>query len=207
MSGLRAKSVRCSLVVAAIITALPFSAHAGSDSPVKSDVTIYLDGPLLHRGGTVFVVPRAVSSDAWKISHDLPNPARSDPRLYARKPLSDGDRRLSVTASGQISVVRFDYPDEGTFNFRFVPAPESGVPPEKQSSVLLSTGNSYDYHPQTGKEMFVPQLQIVAIAGPDADEGKSRALISQVKLGYLEERYQCEKFQNALSCVVQERNE
>jgi hypothetical protein len=67
---------------------------------IKSDITIYLDGPLLDRGGTVFVVPREVPVDDWKTLPDQPNPARTDPRLDIRKPITERDRRLSVLASG-----------------------------------------------------------------------------------------------------------
>ena len=175
------------------------------DKPMKADVTIYLDGPLLNRGGTVFVVPREVPSHEWKPQSDLPNPARSDSRLDERKPITERDRRLSVRASAQVSVVRFDYPAGGTFEFRFLPSRESGVPPEKQGSVLVETGNTYDYHPKTDAEMFIPRYQVLTILGPDADETQSRALGSEVKLGYLEERYMCDRFEGALSCAVRER--
>ncbi|MEP7452701.1 hypothetical protein [Phyllobacterium sp. SB3] len=175
------------------------------DNPIKSDVTIYLDGPLLNRGGTVFVVPREVPLDNWKPHPAQPNPARQDSRLDVRKPILEHDRRLSVLAFGQVSIVRFDYPAGGSYEFRFLPSLESGVPPEKQGSVLVEAGNTYDYHPKTREEMFVPVVQVFSILGPDADESESRSLGSEVKLGYLEERYNCKEFESSLSCVVRER--
>lgn len=194
-------------VPGAVFAILHVNTHTveARDHTMKSDVTIYLDRPLLDRGGTVFVVPREVSVDEWKSPSDQPNPARSDPRLNIRKPIAQQDRRLSARASGQISVVRFDYPTGGSYNFRFLPSLESGIPPERQSSVLVTTGNTYDYHPKTGEEIFIPQFQVFTILGPDADESGSRTLVSDVKLGYLEERYSCNQFESVISCNVRER--
>ncbi|WP_130272843.1 hypothetical protein [Phyllobacterium myrsinacearum] len=174
------------------------------DYSMKSDVTIYLDRPLLDRGGTVFVVPNEIPADEWKPHLDQPNPARSDPRLDIRVPITARDRRLSARASGQVSVVRFDYPKGGSYDFRFLPSLESGVPPEKQGSILVTAGNTYDYHPKTREEKFIPEFQVFTIIGPDADEEKSRALVSEVKLGYLEERYNCAPFEGVVSCSVRE---
>jgi hypothetical protein len=196
----------CFLVASAIVLALSINSQiaAAQDHTMKSDVTIYLDGPLLNNGGTVFVVPREVPAADWTTKSEQPNPARSDPRLDARKPIGMQDKRLSAIATGQVSVVRFDYPENGSYDFRFLPSLESGVPPERQGSVLVTVGNTYDYEPKTRKEKFVPQFQVFTILGSGADEGKSRALISEVKLGYLEERYDCRHFENVLSCTVKE---
>lgn len=174
------------------------------DSAMKSDVTIYLDRPLLDRGGTVFVVPNEIPVDEWKPHPDQPNPARSDSRLDARNPITGHDRRLSARASGEVSIVRFDYPKGGNYDFRFLPSLESEVPPERQGSVLVTAGNTYDYHPKTREERFVPEFQVFTILGPDANEEKSRALVSDVKLGYLEERYNCRKFESVISCNVRD---
>ena len=172
---------------------------------MKSDVTIYLDPPLLDRGGTVFVIPTEVPIDAWKPRTDLANPARSDWRLDTRKPIGSEDRRLSARISDQISIVRFDYPAGGSYDFRFLPTLESGVAPERQGSVLVSTGNTYDYHPKTGVEVFIPTFQVFTILGPDGDEAAARALVSEVKLGHLEERYRCDEFEAALACSVKDK--
>lgn len=206
MFNLRNDVFQLNVVLSAILLVSSSNGHADNARLMKSDVTIYLDGLLLNRGGTVFVVPREVPVDEWKPQPDQPNPSRSDSRLDVRKPIREIDRRLSVDAFAQVSIVRFDYPKGGAFEFRFLPAPNSGLSPEKQGSVLVTTGNTYDYHPQSRKEMFVPQFQVLSILGPDADAENSRALVSEVKLGYLEERYDCKKFEKAISCVVQERN-
>jgi hypothetical protein len=182
-----------------------FMVTAG-DAQMKSDVTIYLDRPLLDRGGTVFVIPREVAVEDWQPQPGKPNPAKSDWRLETRKPVGAQDRRLSAQISDQISIVRFDFPKGGSYDFRFLPTLDSGVAPERQGSVLLSTGNTYDYHPQTGAEMFVPEFQLFTILGPDGIEAASRALVSDVKLGYLEERYHCKEFDGALACGVQEKS-
>ena len=167
---------------------------------MKADMTIYIEGALLQRGGTVFVVPREVPASEWRGTDELPNPARSDWRLDSRKPIGPNDRRLSVRTSAPVSIVRFDYPTGGTHEFRFLPAPESDVPPERQGSVKVSFGNTYDYHPITREEMFVPTMHVFSILGPDADESRSRALVSRVKVGYLKERYDCTRFESALAC-------
>lgn len=173
---------------------------AAEDGLVRADVSIYLEGALLERGGTVFVLPREVAAEAWASSPDLPNPARSDQRLDDRRPTGEGDRRLSVLASGQVSIVRFDYPVGGTYDFRFLPALDSGVAPEGLGSVLVEVGTTYDYHPETRAEVFVPQVQVITILGPDGDPARARALAIAIKLGHLEERYTCDHFESALVC-------
>jgi hypothetical protein len=185
-------------VLAALMLEIPPVVAKGHK--MKSDVTIYLDGTLLERGGTVFVVPREVPSELWVPQLEQPNPARSDSRLDQRKPITAQDRRLSVKISDIVSIVRFDYPIGGNFEFRFLPSLESGVPPEKQGSVLVGVGNTYDYHPVTDLELFVPTFQAFSILGADANEEGTRILITKLKLGYLEERYECESFENALAC-------
>jgi hypothetical protein len=174
------------------------------EKQMKSDVTIFLSGPLLMRGGTVFVVPREVSVDKWRRPSGLPNPALLDWRLDVNKPITSQDRRLSSSISAQISIVRFDFPTGGTYEFRFLPSLESGVAPETQGSRLLESGNTYDYHPNTGEELFVPVFQLFTILGPESDDGRSMELVSEVKLGFLEERYRCQRFDSTLSCSVGE---
>lgn len=199
-----AKKLAGFFLIAGVVSTLVASSQIAEaqDNTVKSDVTIYLDGPLLNRGGTVFVVPREVQQDEWKPHPDQSNPARNDPRLDIRKPITLQDRRLSALVFSQISIVRFDYPAGGSYDFRFLPSLESEVTPEKQGSILVTVGNTYDYHPKTREEMFVPVVQVFTILGPDANEGTSRSLVSDVKLGYLQERYDCKQFENALSCSV-----
>ncbi len=172
---------------------------------MKSDVTIYLDRPLLDRGGTVFVIPNEIPVELWKPHADLPNPARSDWRLETRKPIGSQDRRLSARITDQVSIVRFDYPAGGSYDFRFLPTLDSGVSPERQGSVLVSTGNTYDYHPKTHAEVFIPEFQVFTILGPNGDEAAARALVSETKLGYLEERYRCEQFEGVLACTVRDK--
>ncbi|MEI4482774.1 MULTISPECIES: hypothetical protein [unclassified Phyllobacterium] len=205
MFNFRNDVFQLNVVLSAILLVSSSNGHADNAHLMKSDVTIYLDGLLLNRGGTVFVVPREIPVDEWEPQPDQPNPSRSDSRLDVRKPISERDRRLSVLAFGQVSIVRFDYPAGGSYDFRFLPSLESGIPPEKQGSALVEAGNTYDYHPKTREEMFVPVVQVFSILGPDADESESRSLGSEVKLGYLEERYNCKEFEGSLSCVVRER--
>lgn len=179
--------------------------------PLLTDVTIYLDGPLLRRGGTVFVVPNEVSQADWKAEPSLPNPARDDPRLDVRVPIGPDDRRLSVVLSAPLGVVRFDALEGGANRFRFLPVPDSGVAPEQQGSVLVSVGSAYDYHPETGEERFVPSTQTFAILTPGADEEAakraSRSYAVPIRLGFLEERYPCERFEGALACDATAINE
>lgn len=61
-----------------------------------SDLTIYLQWPLLGQGGTVIIVPQEVTIDQWQSQPEAENPARSDAYPASLKPLPPNGRRLGV---------------------------------------------------------------------------------------------------------------
>lgn len=184
----------------------PAGGHAGTQAP-RTDLTIYVDGALLERGGLVVVLPTQVPLAEWRERQGRPNPAASDPRLDRRKPIGPADRRLSVRVSAVTAVVEFAYPQGGGFNYRVLPLPGSTVRPEQLGSLMLSTGQSGDRHPTTGERVKRPIAQDLLVIRAamdgttiDARARAARARASELRTGFLEQRYACERFERALAC-------
>jgi hypothetical protein len=182
------------------------AANSTGEAKMKSDVTIYLEPPILGGGGTIIVLPNEVPADEWRKATGLPNPALNDGRLSGQKPIGTDDRRLSAIVSDPISVVKFDYPAGGTFVFRPLPAIGSDYPIERQASKLVSIGSAGDLHPVTGEDVDIPRVQVLHVRGAEVSEERSRELAERVRLGFLEDRYGCRKFDHVLSCSASKDN-
>jgi hypothetical protein len=200
MSQLSKSAVSLSLAAACLAIAFQSAANSAQEIELKSDVTIYLEPPILGGGGTIIVLPTEVPVDEWRQDKGLPNPALKDNRLADRKPVTPQDRRLSVVVSDPVSVVKFNYPAGGTFIFRPLPAIDSNYPVHEQASVLMTVGSAGDLHPVTGEEVDLPRVQVLHILGRQVSEDRSRQIGEDVRLGFLSERYDCKQFENATSC-------
>lgn len=75
----------------------------------NSDVTIYLDHPILTSGGTVMVLPTEVDKEVWAQQQGIENPAQGDRVLDNIRPIQSADRRLGVIVSAPMSIVRFHF--------------------------------------------------------------------------------------------------
>ncbi len=176
-------------------------AVAEDKKKMLSDVTIYLKPPILGRGGTVIVLPKQVSTEDWRQSTGFENPALNDQRVSSAKPIGDADRRLGAVASDVVSIVQFDYPEDGTFRFRFAPFPGADYPMEKLGTKQVSIGGvGQDMHPVSQEIVNVGPLQVMHILGTDHSEEESRIAGSAKRIGFLTERYSCVKFDHVLSC-------
>ena len=197
-------AVFTTLAAVAILKATPSS--SSENGKLKSDVTIYLSSPILSDGGTVIVLPKAISQDLWRKKSDLPNPAPSDKRLEIERPISNDDQRLSVIVSSNKSVVSFDYPEGGGYDFRFLPIIGSDYPVDNLRTKMIGVGTGGDIHPLTGEEVDIGSIRTIYVLGRSADEGASRNFEATTRLGFLNERYECRNFAHAIACDASKDN-
>ncbi len=176
-----------------------FTARTG-DAQMKSDVTIYLQPPILGGGGTIIVLPNEIPADEWQKKTGQSNPALKDMRLTSGKPISGEDQRFGAVVTDPVSVVRFDFPSGGSFVFRPLPSLDSGYPTERQSSRVISVGRAGDIHPKTGEDADIAKVQVLHIYGDLVSEEQSQRIFESVRLGFLEERYDCEEFEHMIAC-------
>jgi hypothetical protein len=170
---------------------------------VKSDLTLYLRPPLLGGGGTVIIIPRAVSAEDFKTGSGQSNPASNDPFLEANKPLQEGDLRLGAVLSDPVTIVQFDYPQSGSFNFRFAPERGSEFPPGRLVTKHIGTGGEgEELHPTTKDVVKVGSSMHIHVGGDSVTEEDSRIVESKINIGALRERYQCRDFDRVLVCDV-----
>ncbi|WP_105386579.1 hypothetical protein [Neorhizobium alkalisoli] len=177
-------------------------AIAEDETKILSDVTIYLEPPILGDGGTVIILPREIPIEVWRQTTGLENPALKDRRLDDRVPIKEFDRRLGAIVADPISIVQFDFPEGGAFQFRFSPFLGSDYPMEKLGTVLLSVGSAGDLHPKTAEEADVPRTQIMHILGSQMTEEQSRIRGDEIRVGFLKERYNCRDYELVLSCAA-----
>jgi hypothetical protein len=126
---------------------------------VGTDVTIYLDDPILSRGGTVVVLPYAVSS-------------------YVTVPAKMNENGEKVTffasVSSTVSVVRFNYIETESYVFRF--APKNSAHPRANSVMtkLLSYGSASNYDETINAMVEFTDFQAFAVTGELGSEAQSR---------------------------------
>ena len=167
---------------------------------MKSDVTIYLQEPILTEGGTIIVLPKQVPLADIERSKTYPNPALSDERLDQRRPIAASDKRFGAVVSSPVSVVEFVYPQGGSYDFRILPSPEFANLDDQIQSRLIGVGDSGDLHPKTGEEVDIPVVQTIHVYGKAVSEGDSRTVDATARLGFLRERYKCTDFEGVLAC-------
>jgi hypothetical protein len=188
------------LLLGALTGAGYLHAFAEDKAKMLSDVTIYLEPPILGGGGTVIILPKEVPVEIWKQSTGLENPALKDRRLDDKVPIKDGDRRLGAVVSDPVSIVQFNYPEGGTFEFRFSPVLGSDYRMERLGTKLLSFGSAGDLHPKTGEDVDIPKVQVVYILGDKVTEEQARAIGVEKRFGFLKERYDCKEYEMVLAC-------
>ncbi|MCI9868126.1 hypothetical protein RHIZ_19370 [Rhizobium skierniewicense] len=140
---------------------------------VISDVTIYLDHPILSSGGTVMVLPTEVGKEVWAQQQGLENPAEGDRVLDNVRPTQSSDRRLGVIVFAPVSVVRFHFPRGGNYKFAFAPLDRSKASDLEGRTKLLRHGEGTDVDPRTGKDVHQPRIITVHVMGTEANEEKS----------------------------------
>ncbi len=185
-----------------ILTYAPLAYAEGSEQ-LMSDLTIYLQPPILGKGGTVTIVPQEVAMERWKETSGGENPAKSDDFLRANKSIPAGAKRLGAVISDEVSIVQVDYPQGGTFQFRFAPAPAPGsgfAYRDLKTKQIGVGGEGEELDEKTGEIIKVGTAIHVHIVGTDVTEGDSRAIESEIKIGALQSRYECRSFESVLVC-------
>ncbi|TDK32124.1 hypothetical protein E2F50_17425 [Rhizobium deserti] len=148
----------------------------------------------------MIIVPREVAMDQWQ-PQSKENPARSDPYLASQKPLPPGARRLGVVLRDKVSIVQFDYPQGGTFNFRFAPAPGSDFPWDMLKTKEIGTGGvGEEMDEKTGEVIKVGFAMHIHVFGTEVTEADSRSVESVIKIGALRSRYPCRDYELAIAC-------
>ncbi|NNH31489.1 hypothetical protein C9413_18890 [Rhizobium sp. SEMIA 4085] len=166
-----------------------------------SDLTIYLEPPILGGGGTVIIVPRMIAAIDWKSQEGRENPAASDPYLKSNKPLPPDGLRLGAIISDKVSIVQFDYPEGGTYKFRFAPARGSTFPWDMLKTKHIGTGSEgEELDPSTGQIIKVGSALHIHIVGKDVTEADSRIVESVINIGSLQSRYDCRNYELVLVC-------
>lgn len=194
-----------SIILLCLGIILSSCSNADDDKHMLSDLTIYLQSPILGQGGTVIIVPREVAIDRWHSQPEAQNPARSDAYLASYKPLPQDARRLGVVVRDKVSIVQFDYPQGGTFTFRFAPAPGSDFPWGRLKTKEIGTGGEgEEMDEKTGQIIKAGSAVHIHVLGTEVTEADSRAVESVIKIGALQSRYACRYYELAIACDASE---
>jgi hypothetical protein len=191
-----------------IITSIFFLFYwsGNEEKKMKSHLTIYLRPPLLDGGGTVFVLPKPIPVEQWRQNTGFPNPALEDEWLKINKPIPQTDRRLGVVLSDSISIVQFDYPENGTFHFNFMPHPAFNNFWDTLKTENVGVGQAGDIYAPTRQEEDIPLVMTIHVLGSaKSNTGKEYVdhkirLNHKMRLGFLKIRYKCNEFEHALAC-------
>ncbi|WP_188582162.1 hypothetical protein [Azorhizobium oxalatiphilum] len=183
------------------------AAHAASDKRVDSDLTIYVAGDLLRKGGVVSVQPLPVPRAEWDKINAADNAPVPPPE--GLKPIGAGGKRMVVIASAQYSQIQFFYPEDVTYTFRFRPHPEQKDEMRVTGTRALSIGG---VNSDTG---LGPQMeygfkgratsgdQTIQLVAPDLDEHTARSLMAVVELMPNRPPLACETRSATAVCAVE----
>ncbi|MGV2073726.1 MULTISPECIES: hypothetical protein [Rhizobium/Agrobacterium group] len=160
-----------------LIIALIFCSK--EDDRVKAHMTIYLAGPLLAKGGTVIVVANPIPVQQWKNLPSGPNSTKDDPSYLKRRleTMHPDDRLFGVVARTQVSIVKFVYPEDGTFSFNFLPLAGEGK--DSVTSREVSFGSRTKGENDQSEEAW-HYFSAVEIQGPESSDADSRGIVSYV---------------------------
>ncbi|MDD7973868.1 hypothetical protein [Roseinatronobacter alkalisoli] len=161
---------------------------------MRIDLTIYLGGTIATDGGVIMVLPTAVPPNEFVVPDDLPNPAND---LVVA---SDADQIiLGADVFAQKSIVTFYYPEGVPYTYRFrTRDPE--IDWSKIRTDRIGTGFGNGVHPITGE---VEPYEIIFTHHFDVGSwtmAQSREADATTNLGFLSERYPCERFAAVQVC-------
>ncbi len=118
---------------------------------VKTDLTIYVSGELLERGGVVVVYPLPVSEQRWKVAST--QQVNTVPPPVDLTPIASDGARVTVSLQEPFYQVQFLYPegrDHFTFRFRSLPGTQT---PERELTTQLLTVGGVDSETGLGETM------------------------------------------------------
>ncbi len=168
------------IIVLVLLTAgIAFVWPARDDSPpeLMADVTIYLSGDILSKGGTVIVLPvRDQSAFDWTPDNNW----------------------VQLVVSNRLSIVYFDYPANGKFVFRFGTL-DANLDKAEGRTKLLSVGSGGYRDDATGKMVELEDIQTIMVQGFESSEEQSRRDEFNFT-DVLREGASCEPFPHARVC-------
>lgn len=154
---------------------------------IQSDLTIFIGGDLLAKGGVVFIHPIPVPEERWRMIVAEEN--RTLPPPDGLKPIAEGGKRLTATIESQAGHVQFLYPQgEGKYTFRFRPQPDADEELKKNTGTTLLSIGGVDMNSGLGSQMRfgfagLPDSgrQIIQVARKGTDQLTGRALVVAVE--------------------------
>ncbi|KRE17451.1 hypothetical protein ASE63_13450 [Bosea sp. Root381] len=171
------------ITIAAASLTLAACSEAGTQN-IQSDLTIFVGGDMLAKGGVVFIHPLPVSEERWREIREAENRTLQPPEGLA--PIADDGKRLTTTITGQAVHVQFLYPrGERRYMFRFRPVPEAGDAAAVGTRLLTVGG--IDSATGLGPAMAFGFVglhdvgdQTIQVARGDTDHFIARALVGAV---------------------------
>lgn len=114
-----------------------------STDSVKTDVTIYVSGELLERGGVIVVYPLPVSEERWKSA--IANHVNTLPPPSDLSPISRDGSRLTLSLTQPFYQVQFLYPEgRGNYVFHFRSLPDGKNAPQFATRLITVGGIDED---------------------------------------------------------------
>ena len=163
------------LLAATLAAPLAASRHvraAGPDRMDRMDLTIYVQGDLIARGGVVVVNPVPVPPERWRAAVAATGPGLPPPADLGPAPA--GEARLTLAVESRYANVQFLFPEGTRYTYRLRPHPGAGTPAAPNVQILEVAG---DYELSVG---FAGQQtsgdRTIRIPGPDTDERDARVL-------------------------------
>lgn len=177
-------SARAALLAVALCSS---ACSEAAPDKTQSDLTIFIGGDLLAKGGVVFIHPIPVPEERWRMIVAEEN--RTLPPPDGLKPIAEGGKRLTATIESQASHVQFLYPQgDGKYTFRFRPMPDADEELKKNTGTGLLSIGGVDMDSGLGSEMRfgftgLPDSgrQIVQVARKGTDGLTGRALVVAVE--------------------------
>ena len=160
------------LLAVALTAPLVAARHARAAGPERMDLTIYVKGDLIARGGVIVVNPVPVPPERWRAAiaatePDLPPPADLGPATA-------GEARLTLAAQSRYTNIQFLFPEGTRYTYRLRPHPDTDAPATPDIQILEVAS---DYELSIG---FAGQQtsgdRTIRIPGPDTDERDARVL-------------------------------
>lgn len=173
-------------VIAALALLIASCSDSGSQT-VEADITLFVSGDLLEKGGVAFVDPLPVGEAEW--AEIVAEQNRSLPPPGDLKPIAPGGKRITATLTSPASHVQFLYPEgRRKYTFRFRPDPSAD--PAKVAAVgsrVLTIGG-IDGETGLGPAAEIGFVgrhtsgrQIIQVATPGTEPVEGRALIGAIE--------------------------
>lgn len=157
-----------SVIFALILSALAIS--NAREPNLSTRIIIYIDSPMLEKGGAVIVSGRPINDDKWQ----LLTGSKSDE--------NDHEKEFHVRVSSPASMVEFVYPESGTYSFKIVPSLQNSTFNLLTKEILVGSAEIID--PETKQHIKWPSMSVIHIRGSTYDESWARILSSTFDLAF-----------------------